>query len=365
MCVGNTQTIQLDVKSTINWRISVGRLNRRILIAGLWLIISATCVARIGHADNSRGAKKAFKEGAVLFEKQKYVEAAEKFRQAYDIRPNWKLLYNIGQCEAAARHYGLALEFFESYMAAGGDNIGTERTNELIAEMERLRNLVGYIEFKSVPATADVIIDDAHRGTSPLPGPLAVAAGATHHVSIRKDEEVLLDRVIRVHSGQTIDISIGEAETGDIQTVKREAATEVTENDNSEPAAGVDESNENAASAARFHRLKIAGWTTLGTGAATLIAGSITGAVALSKKKELEPNCPNGNCEGEYAEDEEKLQTLGTTTDVLLGVGAGIAVTGIVLLIVARVKGKKSTEQVSILPSIGDGMAGFITVGAF
>ena len=343
----------------------MGRLNAKIFIASLWVILNAACVTRIGHADNPGGAKKAFKEGAALFEKQKYAEAAEKFRQAYEIRPNWKLLYNIGQCEAAARHYGLALELFESYMAAGGDNIGTERTNELIAEMERLRNLVGYIEFKSVPATAEVSIDDAHRGTSPLPGPLAVAAGVTHHVSIQKDGEVLLDRVIRVHSGQTIDIAIGEAETAETQTVRREAVTDVTESDSSEPAAGDEETNENAASPARLRRLKIAGWTTLGTGAATLIAGSITGALALSKKNELEPNCPNGNCEGEYAEDEENLQTLGTTTDVLFGVGAGIAVTGIVLLIVARVKGKKNSEQVSILPSVGNGMAGFTTVGVF
>ncbi len=359
--------MQLDAKSTINWRISVGRLNTRILIAGLWLILCATCVTRIGHADNSRGAKKAFKEGAALFEKQKYVEAAEKFRQAYEIRPNWKLLYNIGQCEAAARHYGLALELFESYMAAGGDNIGSERTNELISEMERLRNLVGYIEFKSVPSAADVSIDDTHRGTSPLPGPLAVSAGATHHVTINKDGEVLLDRVIRVHSDQTVDVTIGNAETGDTQTARPEVAADVTESSGSETDEGDEESNENKAlpDHDQLRRLKIAGWTTLGIGASTLIAGSITGALALSKKKELEPNCPNGNCEGEYANDEETVQTLGKTTDVLMGVGAGIAVTGIVLLIVARVKGKKSTEQVSILPSIGDGMAGFITVGAF
>jgi tetratricopeptide (TPR) repeat protein len=124
-------------------------------LSGLWILLCVVCVAQTVAASGAqRRAKVAFNDGTELFEQQKFSDAARRFRDAYEIRPNWKLLYNIGQCEAAARRYGVALELFESYMAAGGDNIDQERTRELIGEMERLRNLVGFLDFQDLPMGA-------------------------------------------------------------------------------------------------------------------------------------------------------------------------------------------------------------------
>ena len=47
-------------------------------------------------AQSADNAKAAFAEGKELFAKERYTEAANKFRQAYEAKKTWKLLYNIG-----------------------------------------------------------------------------------------------------------------------------------------------------------------------------------------------------------------------------------------------------------------------------
>ncbi|MBN2530773.1 MAG: hypothetical protein JXR76_30580 [Deltaproteobacteria bacterium] len=41
-----------------------------------------------------------------LFENEQYPEASAKFRKAYELKPSWKILVSIGQCEATAKNRG-------------------------------------------------------------------------------------------------------------------------------------------------------------------------------------------------------------------------------------------------------------------
>ena len=47
-------------------------------------------------------AKQAYTDGVELFDRGEYAQAADKFREAYRLKPTWKVLYNVGQSEAAA-----------------------------------------------------------------------------------------------------------------------------------------------------------------------------------------------------------------------------------------------------------------------
>ena len=69
-----------------------------------------------------------------LYGDKKFKEAADAFRLANHLRRSWKLLYNIGQCEAAAKRYGMALDAFERYVAEGGFSLKAELGKEAFGD---------------------------------------------------------------------------------------------------------------------------------------------------------------------------------------------------------------------------------------
>jgi len=87
----------------------------------------AACIMALalgaGAAEAEQTARDAFKRGIGLVEKAQYQEAAKAFADAYTLQPSWKILYNIGQCQAALKEYGLAIENFERYLTDGGDDV--------------------------------------------------------------------------------------------------------------------------------------------------------------------------------------------------------------------------------------------------
>jgi tetratricopeptide (TPR) repeat protein len=94
----------------------------RLSICSVLLMVFSIVLPLRAAADVDE-ARREFEKGRQLFEAGDYREAAEAFRRANEEQPNWRLLYNIGQCEAAEKNYGLALESLEAYLAHGGDDV--------------------------------------------------------------------------------------------------------------------------------------------------------------------------------------------------------------------------------------------------
>jgi hypothetical protein len=61
-------------------------------------IAAVLCVPSLAWGDE---AKELFHDGIDAFERGDYKQAAEAFRKAYTAKESWKVLYNIGQAEAA------------------------------------------------------------------------------------------------------------------------------------------------------------------------------------------------------------------------------------------------------------------------
>jgi hypothetical protein len=287
-------------------------------------------------------AKAAFEDGRVLFEKGEFEAAAAAFRRAYDANPAWKLFYNIGQCEAAAKHHGLAFEAFEAYLAQGGDDIPTDRRDEVVAEIKRLRPMVGSLKV-TAPDGAEVIIDSEPRGTAPLPGKIKVAAGVNHRLEVVLGDEMLLDRELRISSG--------DVEVVEVKRVDEELAGEVTAG--GEPEEPAEETDESSAT-------KITGWVLIGVGSALAVGGSITGVGALKLDKDITGECSedDGCLDVDRSDDVERRDALALTTDVLIGVGAAAFVTGILLLTVFDGDEEPDSADVAVVPVVGHDLAG-------
>ncbi|MBN2715602.1 MAG: PEGA domain-containing protein [Deltaproteobacteria bacterium] len=156
-------------------------------------------------------AKAAFKAGTEAYSAGDYRAASDAFQRAYNYHSTWKLLYNIAQSEIAAKRYGVALEYFEQYMAEGGDDIPVERSTQVMAEIQRLRLLVGTIDLTG-PEGATLYVDDFERGTTPFVGPRRIAIGK-HMVRVESDGRVLLEKEIFIAGGMTTAISTNSPET--------------------------------------------------------------------------------------------------------------------------------------------------------
>jgi len=310
------------------------------------MLTCAACALLWSGALRADEARDAYAKGVAAFDAGRYAEAAEAFRQAYELKRSWKIQYNIGQSEAAAKRYGLALDAFEAYLAEGGDDVDQTRRDEVLAEIQRLKLLVGGIEVKG-PAGAKVIIDGVDRGTLPFGARIRETAGVDHEVAIVAADgtELLRRGGVRVGSGEvvTVEVPVEEATT---PAPAGEAAP--------------------AAPAAPAHgKLWPWGWAAVGAGAAVAIAGAITGGMALGKRSDLEAACPDRTCasEGDLAlrDDAERL---GLITDVLIPVGAVVAATGAVLLILDARRGGEA-PAVAFTPQVGPGAAGLSLEGSF
>ncbi|MBN2525743.1 MAG: tetratricopeptide repeat protein, partial [Deltaproteobacteria bacterium] len=171
------------------------------------IILSDASVTMADDTPSQTDAVAVFKQGVALFDSGDFRGAANAFRQANRLKENWKIQYNIGQSEAAAKRYGLALEAFESYLALGGDEIDIARRDEVLDEIKRMKLRVATLEV-SAPPGALVYIDDFLRGAVPLPGPMLISAGVLHVLEIKLDDEVILTQQVKLSNGQTQKISV-------------------------------------------------------------------------------------------------------------------------------------------------------------
>ncbi|MBN2716988.1 MAG: tetratricopeptide repeat protein [Deltaproteobacteria bacterium] len=323
----------------------------------IFIIVLLTTLTVSSAFAGTESAQSAFEEGAALFEHREYSKAAAAFRKAYKIKPSWKILYNIAQCETAAGQYGRALEDFETFLAQGADEITLKRRNEVEAELDRLRKLVGFVEIKA-PEGAIVFINGEERGTCPLPGKLMVAASVVHELKIVDGGEELLNRNIQVGGTQFITIEAnGES---DDETVRNSSDTP----------AETEHMPENAlvsTPATQHNPLKIAGIITASVGGALMISGLVTGKLTLSKANQLEDNCDGKkDCDESNKDMYDRAESLATATNVLLATGSALAITGVIFAIVGHKKeSSKEKLVVQTTPLIGQTFMGIAVHGSF
>lgn len=166
-------------------------------------------LADVENPEIQQMAHQLFVEGVAFFGEKRLDEAVIKFRAAYDLRPSWKLLYNIGQCEAGLKKFGRAIVAFEKYLGQGGDEIEITRQDEVLRELDRLKRMVGKIVVDG-PEGYIVWVDGQAVGNSPIVSGVVVPIGVEHEVVVRKvqtSEEVSRFNVA-VSGGETMRLTI-------------------------------------------------------------------------------------------------------------------------------------------------------------
>ncbi len=148
-----------------------------------------------------------FRRGTELYEDGDFSGALIEFRRAYDMAPNSRVLYNIGQASYQLQNYAAALAAFERYLAEAGNQVSAERRKEVEADVAKLRNRIAKLVVRTNVDGADVAVDDVSIGKTPFVQPAIVSAGR-RKITVSKDGYDSAVHFVELAGGDAGDVQV-------------------------------------------------------------------------------------------------------------------------------------------------------------
>ena len=286
---------------------------------------------------SSEDASQRFKAGVSFYKDKDFPAALVEFKRAYELLPNYNVLFNLGQTARELRDYAAALTAFERYLRDGGAKIPAARRKEVGAAVDELRRKVGNLKIVTSVDGAAIVVDDVPVGVSPLAAPLVVNAGR-RKVEASSSGYPPVQRMVDVASMEetrvSLDFTRSEATPTPIPTptpTPTESAWKVPP------------------------RVR---WVTLSGTAAFAVAAGVTGGLALSAHGSLDSALAAFPGNGAtIASAQSRTRTFATATDALGTLAAAGAVTTAVLFFVVPRLSERATVAAS--------PAGVVVSGAF
>jgi hypothetical protein len=152
-----------------------------------------------------------FQRGIELYKAGDFGAALVQLKAAYELVPNYKVLYNLGQVSYQRHDYAGALKYFRQYLGDGDDQIPPGRQREVAADLAELEQRVGHLQIETPEQTAKVFVDDILEGTTPLHALIIVNAGKrTIDLVMRNGER--RTRMVDVGGGEIVTVSFPQLE---------------------------------------------------------------------------------------------------------------------------------------------------------
>jgi len=307
-------------------------------------------------ADEKEARKEAsehFLRGVKLYRDADYAAALVEFKRAYELAPNYRVLYNLGQTSRELKDYASALSAYRRYLDEGGDEVGRSRKRQVEKALEDLIDRVGELTITANVDGAEVQIDDEVIGVTPLDEPVVVNIGK-RRVGANLEGHVPARRVVEVAGRDAVDVELNLVPLND---------------DRNDP----DPVPDPRPVAEEEDDFPVAGVVGLGITGACGIATGVLGGLALAAMGERDdalgtfPGSPQ-----DIDDAQSKTSTLALATDVMLGVTAAAAVTTVVLFIIdpaadADDAGDPDEEDLdlSLRPGLSPSEAGVWLHGSF
>lgn len=284
------------------------------------LLVAAAAPA--GAAGPEEQARAHYDRATELFSQGNYPAALSELQRAGELRPSYKLFHGIAQVHVAMNDPASAIDAYRKYLQQGGERIAPERRREVSDEISALTRRVATVTITADVSGAEVWVDDARMGTTPLRTPLLLNAGQ-HRLTLRHANFPERSRRVTAVGGasERYELTLRENPAPKPQPVP--APSDAPGVEPSSLAAASTESSSIATleGADEGSRRKYAwmGWAATGV----LAAGAVvTGVVALSSNSGLDDdresaNAPDGPSRAELQSSASEVRTLATVTDVL------------------------------------------------
>lgn len=246
-------------------------------------------------------AKQRFDRGFELYEEGEYPLALIEFNRAYELVPNYRVLYNIGQVCIQLGQYANARRALEEYLQKGGDGLAADRRAAVNKDLEMLRHRTAFLTIGANLEGAEVLVDDVLVGKTPL-GPALLVDAGVHRVTLRRPGYLPRTSNVTLAGGdeQSLSVALERQPENKETIVVRER--EVVE-DNSTT-------------------WMIAGWVTTGALAAGAVVTGIMGAGEADELDQLRGGLASdydGELPNRLDEARSNAKTLFLVSDVLTG----------------------------------------------
>lgn len=266
-------------------------------------------------AASSSEARTHFERGVTFYNEADYAAALVEFKRAYALAPTWQVLFNVGQSDFQLRDYAGALVTLQQFLDEGKDRVPDERRALVTSELADLANRVGHATITSNAAGAEVTMDDAAVGVTPLSQPVLVSVG------IRKLTATLagrtpIGREVAVAAGETVAVHLDFPELP--SAMARPAPT-------SAPAMVL------VPAQAAPSRSRAPAITAFGLGLVGAGVGAVFGVLAVGDKSRLDGECTGKACRVGSQSNIDAVSRDATISTVGFGVMAVGAVVGLAL----------------------------------
>jgi hypothetical protein len=162
--------------------------------------------ARSSAADVAE-AQRRFRRGLELYGEGDPSGAIAEMKRAYEIAPNFRILYNIGQIHFEMHNYAAALAAFEAYRAQAGSSVPAERRRQIEQDIVKLKQRLALLDVVANVPDAEIAIDEERVGITPLPVPVVVSVGR-HRISATKAGYLPAQQIIEVAGGDHAQIAL-------------------------------------------------------------------------------------------------------------------------------------------------------------
>ena len=125
-------------------------------------------------------AQKHWDTAIALYSRGQWDGARASFNAAFEASKNPRVLFNVAVCEKNMGHYARAIDIYKRELVEGKGQLDATEEADVKAQISGLEAFVASVTIDVSEAGADVFIDEAKVGTSPLPGPVSVSIGERH-----------------------------------------------------------------------------------------------------------------------------------------------------------------------------------------
>ena len=292
-----------------------------------------------------------YKQGVALFKEQKFDMALAEFLKSYELKPIWKLRINIGICYYNLDRFLDARKELLAYLEEGGDEVAADKKEQAENLLDQIASLTAEIQVDVNVVGAKVFVDGEPAGETPLGDPLAVVTGI-HKIRVTAEGSEPIVKEVTVAGGDkkklVFEFAPQPGKAPPKEKVEKAPSKETKTAEKTESSDAVKGGKPEGKA------LAIGGYAAAGLGGALLVAGAVSGGLALSLSKDLEKKCAGNECPPAQHDDVDRMNAMAMASTILLAVGGAAAATGIALIVVGTVKGKKLEKHknvsIAILP---------------
>ena len=126
-----------------------------------------------------------YDRGLKLYSEGEYRLAVIEFERTYQLVPDYRVLFNIGQVRIQLGDYARARVALERYLREGEGHLPPARLESVKNDLDMLEGRTATLKIQSSLSGAEVVVDGESVGVTPLAEPVLMNAG-DHSIEVRK-----------------------------------------------------------------------------------------------------------------------------------------------------------------------------------